>query len=257
MENKKVLTSNNIPIKFTANNSVQLDTTSNIIKDGYIYLKQFFDREKILSIREEYLGLFKNKSNLIPYGIKGHPAYEMVRRESFKKFAHNEKILSLIADITNNKNIKVLDRKILRHFCKNSYIASKAHIDYVYLNKGTKNIITAWIPLGDCSIQTGGLIYLQNSHKIKYKSLKNLFPQYKNEKWITNDLEELANRTSKKWMFTDYKAGDIVLHNPFIVHASLDCSTYYMRVSADIRYMLESEKVDPRWLNDWRANDGF
>jgi ectoine hydroxylase-related dioxygenase (phytanoyl-CoA dioxygenase family) len=165
--------------------------------------------------------------------------------------------LNLLSNITNTSNIRVLERKILRHFYKNSKVASKAHIDYAYLNKGSKNVLTVWIPLGDCSIETGGLLYLKDSHKLKYKFLKDLFPQFTNEKWITNDLEALADKTSKKWMYANYQAGDIIVHTPFIVHASLDCSTDYMRISTDIRYMIDSGKIDPRWLQSWHAEDGY
>jgi len=273
------VTSNGIPLILTKNNSTKLKETNkenlkqSFKENGYVYLKNFLDVNKILNLRKKYFSLFPKNSILkensteieglsngkkfyVPHGIKGHPAYNIVRKDEFNELAHETKILNLISQISNNKNIKVLKRKIIRHFYQHSNIASKAHIDYTYLNKGTQNVFTAWIPLGDCNIETGGLIYLQNSHNLKLESVKVMFPESKDKKWITNDLANLAKKTCKKWMYSDYKAGDIVIHSPFLIHASLDCSSVYMRLSTDIRYVTDNEKVDKRWSNNWSADDG-
>ena len=274
------VTSNGIPVILTKSNSTELKETNkekinySFKKDGYVYLKNFLDINKILSIRKEYFslfpknsilqensteieGLFNGKKFNIPHGVKGHPAYDIVRQENFNELAYHTKILNLISQISNNKNIKVLKRKIIRHFYQHSNIAAKAHMDYTYLNEGTKQVFTAWIPLGDCSVETGGLIYLQDSHNLKLESIKEMFPESKDKKWITSDLTNLATKTCKKWMYNNYKAGDIVIHSPFLIHASLDCSSEYMRLSTDIRYVAYGEKVDERWSNNWSADDGY
>lgn len=41
-----------------------------------------------------------------------------------------------------------------------------------------------------------------------------------------------------RWLIADYKAGDMVIHTPYMVHASLDnvSPDGTMRLSTDIRY---------------------
>jgi ectoine hydroxylase-related dioxygenase (phytanoyl-CoA dioxygenase family) len=60
-----------------------------------------------------------------------------------------------------------------------------------------------------------------------------------------------------RWLWTDYRAGDVVLHSPHLVHASLDNTSDVMRLSADLRFVRSDGRPDERWKNDWSADDGF
>ena len=42
------------------------------------------------------------------------------------------------------------------------------HCDIVYMGRGTKNLYTAWIPYGDVPSYMGGLMLLENSHKLHH-----------------------------------------------------------------------------------------
>ena len=46
-----------------------------------------------------------------------------------------------------------------------------------------------------------------------------------------------------------YEAGDVVLHNPFMVHAGAinESKTGRIRVSTDLRFVDKSEPYDERW----------
>jgi ectoine hydroxylase-related dioxygenase (phytanoyl-CoA dioxygenase family) len=151
----------------------------------------------------------------------------------------------------------LVKRKILRHFTKNNVISSRAHIDYSYLDRGSKSVLTAWVPMGNSYLETGGLVYLQDSHHLSFNELKEEFGEFKEKFWITDDLKELSDRTNKKWLYSNFSAGDVVLHSPYIIHASIDCRSDYMRISSDIRFIPTSEELDPRWSADWSANDGY
>ncbi len=62
--------------------------------------------------------------------------------------------------------------------------------------------------------------------------------------------------TERRWLWTDFRAGDLTVHSPHIVHASLDTTTEAMRLSADLRFQRTGETVDPRWTKAWAADDG-
>ncbi len=76
---------------------------------------------------------------------------------------------------------------------------------------------------------------------------------------ITADLPALADEYGTRWLAADYAAGDIVVHSPYLVHASLDNTDPggIIRLSTDIRYQRTDEPIDWRWQNDWHDADGL
>ena len=38
--------------------------------------------------------------------------------------------------------------------------------------------------------------------------------------WVSKDLPDMADRFNTRWLIADYEAGDVVLHSPFMIHAS-------------------------------------
>ncbi|HEY3504171.1 MAG TPA: phytanoyl-CoA dioxygenase family protein [Actinocatenispora sp.] len=58
-------------------------------------------------------------------------------------------------------------RKIIRHTRPGDRgvgTATQAHYDLLYLREGTERVLSSWIPLGDCPVPLGGLVYLERSH---------------------------------------------------------------------------------------------
>jgi hypothetical protein len=66
----------------------------------------------------------------------------------------------------------------------------------------------------------------------------------------------VARQLGRRWLWADYRAGDVVVHCPHIIHASLDTATRAMRMSVDIRFVAAEQAPDDRWLSPWSANDG-
>jgi ectoine hydroxylase-related dioxygenase (phytanoyl-CoA dioxygenase family) len=151
-------------------------------------------------------------------------------------------------------------RRILRHFHRASRKASRAHVDFDYMDQGSDRLVTAWIPLGDCPVECGGLIYLEGSHRIPRRELDRLRPYTDrpgDQRPISNDLARTARALGGRWLWTDYSAGDVVLHSPHTVHASLDDVSDVMRLSADVRFRRRDATPDERWNDHWSADDGF
>ena len=66
----------------------------------------------------------------------------------------------------------------------------------------------------------------------------------------------MAGELGRRWLWADYQAGDVTIHSPHIVHASLDTTTDVMRLSADLRFLRRGEPADDRWLQAWAGDDG-
>lgn len=69
---------------------------------------------------------------------------------------------------------------------------------------------------------------------------------------------EYSDAFGRRWLVTSYEAGDVVLHNPFAIHASTlnHDPNNVIRVGTDLRFVDSSKPWDKRWDHDYRFNDG-
>lgn len=164
-------------------------------------------------------------------------------------------------------------RKIMRFTRPGTSVATPAHYDLVYLRGGTSRIVTAWIPLGDISVDMGGLVYLEGSHAIgadmeaRFNSDNaGMDPQERISAynrnmaeggWVSKDLPEMAERFDARWLIADFEAGDVVLHSPYMIHASTTNQSMdgRIRLSTDIRFQNVDDEIDARWGNHWSLDD--
>lgn len=244
---------------------------------GYVYLRALLPREQVLAMRERYFARFpasfvqqgdrrraafsgQEPQGLPPHGTRGHPAYDFVRLPEFSEFAEDA-LLRGAAESALGGPAERLRRTPIRHFVPGRPASSRAHIDGTYVQADARDIVTLWVPLGDCPIENGGLVYLEDSHQEDSISqrTRELAPHDRpgDRRPLTHDLKWMAEHTRRRWLITDYAAGDVVIHSPLIVHASLDCLSEEMRLSTDIRYRRQGTHYDPRWCGDWAADDTF
>jgi hypothetical protein len=230
-------------------------------EDGYLKFSGLLPKKRVLGIRKLYFDLFNFKSDGCPsHGTPGHPAFSFVRSEVFDSFAKPEEMFQISEALLQIDSVVPLKRRPLRHF-KKGHAASRAHADLSYVDQGTKDVVTFWVPIGDCLADTGSLTYLEGSHKIGIDKLRQTMSDRtdspNDKRRLSHDLQALAERTGRKWLVSDFEAGDVVCHSPYIIHASLDCRTDEPRLSTDLRFVRLGDEIDPRWLKDWRADDGY
>lgn len=246
-------------------------------ENGYLLLRGALDRESVLNLRADYFrrfdaalladgttpreGIFSGfvPASLPEYGTAGHPAYDLVRSQHFDAFTRDPQ-LRKIAETLLGGPVQLLPRRIVRHFQRSTPRASRAHVDYDYLDRGSDQVITAWIPLGDCPIACGGLVYLEGSHAIPRGQLDQLREHTDRPhdlRPVSNDLSLTARVLGGRWLWADYRAGDVAFHSPHTVHASLDNTSDVIRLSADLRFLRTDAARDERWSHDWSADDGY
>jgi ectoine hydroxylase-related dioxygenase (phytanoyl-CoA dioxygenase family) len=161
----------------------------------------------------------------------------------------------------------------MRHTHPGTPQVTPAHYDLVYLRGGTDRVVTAWIPIGDIPAAQGGLVYLEGSHAegvrleaaFRQQSLDlppeeriNAYNVHMTEGgWVSKDLPDMAERFDARWLAADYEAGDIMLHSPYMIHASTtnEDPQGRIRLSTDIRYQNVNDEIDPRWANHWSLDD--
>lgn len=125
-----------------------------------------------------------------------------------------------------------------RTLLRNNTPGNKAigvHYDQIFLRHGEDTAITAWVPMGDISREGGGLIYLERGHTLGADierdftekardsgmtddEAKNAFNQNMMSGGLLDDgPAEFGRRHARKWLVTAYEAGDVVLHNAYMV----------------------------------------
>jgi hypothetical protein len=148
---------------------------------------------------------------------------------------------------------KLLPRCLLRnHTPHNNAIG--VHYDQSLLRYGEPTSVAAWVPIGDISLQGGGLIYLEGSecsskalniHKLTVKgdtlgrTLEDAFNKKARECGMTEEerinafnknmtssgflelgpIKFLQDNGGGRWLLTEYQAGDVVFHKPHMVRA--------------------------------------
>lgn len=282
------VTSNSVEIPFDAAHFAPMVDSTGLIDDGeelrsryategYLYLRGVLDVERIRCLRAEYFGALGaayldpgsppeagvfsgTRPGALPaHGTPGHPAYAFVRSESFIAFA-TDPVLAALASTILDDPATVLPRQIVRHFDRASGRASRAHQDAVYLDRGSDRLLTMWIPLTDVPLATGGLVYLERSADVDadvLDVLREVTDRPGDARPLSHDLRWVSERLGRRWLWTDYRAGDVTVHSPRLVHASLDNTTGAMRLSADLRFLLDGHPADPRWMQPWSGDDGY
>ncbi|NKB69905.1 MAG: phytanoyl-CoA dioxygenase [Candidatus Latescibacteria bacterium] len=161
---------------------------------------------------------------------------------------------------------------------------TQPHYDVVYMGRGTRRLYTSWTPLGDITLDMGGLMILEGSHQ--QQELIATYGQQDVDRYCENDpasqqLVEQARSQDRnltgqergqvqwqsptfgsysadavstrqklggRWLTAPYQMGDLLVFSMYTMHASPDNHTDQIRLSSDSRYQLASEPVDERWI---------
>ncbi len=255
---------------------------------GYLWLKGILDRDEVLAFRARFFEAMRD-TGLIAAG--SDPALgifsgsevdtqrvrrlliEIVQWASYEAFCLARPIVEFYERFFGGP-VHLHKRKIIRHKRPGDVSCTGAHYDLVYLRGGTDNLCSSWIPIGDCPVEMGGLVYLEGSDEAG-RRMENEFSQkradlppeervkafnkYMNQGWLSKDLNEIADKLGGRWLMGDYEAGDMVVHNPYLIHAStrnVD-PRGRIRLSTDIRYQCVWDEIDTRWNNHWSPDDGL
>jgi ectoine hydroxylase-related dioxygenase (phytanoyl-CoA dioxygenase family) len=236
------------------------DVRARYAADGYVVVRNAVPAETIAAARKAYLDLFAAPAADLPHGTPGHPAHTFVRSETFRSFAALP-VFKALAETVFDAPAEAIRRTPLRHFTPGRKVASRAHLDKTYIDGVAVDVATIWVPLGDCPVEAGTLLYLEGSHQdpTLEARVRGDAPMDRvgDDRPITHDLKWLSDVTGKRWLWTQFSAGDVVVHSPDIVHASTDPQSDIMRISTDIRFRRAGSSADPRWDNDWSADDGY
>ncbi|TCC20632.1 phytanoyl-CoA dioxygenase family protein [Kribbella sindirgiensis] len=225
-------------------------------RDGYLFLTGLLDPAAVLAFREYYFGLTGSAADGASY--RKVLFEEIVPGPEYAAFCAQPALKGWFEWFLGGEPF-LHRRKIIRQTAPGENgigTATQAHYDLVYLRGGSDQVLSAWIPLGDCPVSRGGLTYLEGSHHrvLEEEAAGRLKRPAAS---ITADLPALAAQYDANWLVADYRAGDVVVHTAHTVHAALDNVSTELRLSTDIRYQRADDAIDDRWQNHWHDRDGL
>ena len=109
------------------------------------------------------------------------------------------------------------------------------HYDQSFMRYGEPTAMTAWVPMGDVKVDGGGLIYLEGGDKLgadieddfakKAKAagmndeeMRNAFnSNMMSTGFLAEGPADFGRTYGKKWLVSEYEAGDVVFHTPHMV----------------------------------------
>ncbi len=266
------------------------DVRAQYAAQGYLWLKGVLDPREVLAFRRRYFaayveagvpliapgtdpvdGIYDDAEAPVDPVLSHKVTAEIVRWAEYEAFCLMAPIRRFYEMFFDGAPY-LHKRKLIRHGKPGDRHCTGAHYDLIYLRGGTDRICTSWIPIGDVPVERGGLVYLEGSdpwgrRKEAEFAARNreLSPEErisaynKNMKtgWLSNDLASMADELDARWLIADYEAGDMVVHSPYMVHAStmnVDPSRR-IRLSTDIRYQRVRDEIDARWANHWSLDD--
>jgi len=265
-------------------------------EDGYLYLPGFFESEAVLEARkvvtdrlmeEGFLDKSHPPIDGIVSNVKIVNAKSAFRPETGKE--NLEPVKTYNADDLTKQNRPLLDLlykgKLMefferffggpvRHYNYTWFRAvspgmgTPPHCDWVYMSRGTPNLLTTWMPVGDAPLDVGGLMILECSHGKSGRLQKYLSRDvdeycvngtnarkiesgemlYEWDGTLSQNPVSLREKLGGRWLTAEFKAGDILIFTVRTIHASLDNQSNQIRLSADTRYQPADEPIDERYV---------
>lgn len=253
-------------------------------EDGYLYIPGFFNRDLILGARASVAQRLAAEGALDP----AYPADDLIAApDKMMTYRgdlalHNPSVERVVYGPELDGFYAALFGEPVRHFdhiwfrAVSHGLGTPPHCDLVYMSRGTHQLLTCWIPYGEVSLEVGGLMVLEDSHK-KFDRLKSYLDvdvdlycendpkqvakvkgtsAWSHPGWLTSNPVVLQKRLGGRWLTAEYQPGDFLTFKMNLIHASLDNQSRQIRLSSDTRYQRLSQPADERWVGDNPAAHG-
>jgi hypothetical protein len=251
--------------------------SARIAEDGYLLLRGLHRRDQVLEARRALLesfaaeGGFDPRAELMDAVIDQQPRMnggffgggDRTSLPAFRAVVDGAPVMGFFESFLGER-ARTFDFKWMRLTGRDGFTG--AHMDIVYMGRGSANLYTVWTPIGDVPYDQGPLAVLVGSNRLEgYRKIRETYGRMDVDRdhvdgWFSNDPVELVERFGGRWATSEFKAGDALVFTMYTMHASLTNVSNRFRLSADTRYQPLAEPADERWVGDkplghygWRA----
>ena len=253
------------------NNPIKL--RSRMKNDGYLLLRQILDPKLVKDCRKELaekldsIGDIDRRYPLIDTILNPESKNSQMSATGFAKklgagpavqqLVHQGEMIDFYTHFFG-QSVRPLDFIWVRSVRGGS--AAPCHYDWVYMGRGSNQLLTSWTPVGDVPKIEGSLAVLEGSHQFdkliqSYGSIdvddQNSNPQQFKASYTRNPVE-VQKQFGGQWLTTDFQAGDLLIFTMHTMHCSLDNQSpnNRIRLSIDTRYQPDSDEADERWIGE-------
>ncbi len=235
-------------------------------EDGYLFLRDILDHDIVMDARREILEKLASIDEIHPdFPLMDAIASNNSRRKeidikpflkdlrtgaAYDRLCHEGRVMEFFDHFLGGP-ARAFDYLWLRTVGVGH--ATGCHYDVVYMGRGTKDLYTAWIPIGDVPLTDGALMILEYSHRLE--DLKKTYgtgdvDRDKIDGWLSRNPPLARNTYGGRWLTAEFKPGDLLCFSMFTLHCSLDNQSPVnrIRISSDSRYQLAAEPIDERWI---------
>ena len=236
-------------------------------EDGYLLLRDYLDRDVVLGARQELLtkmaatgeldtrypldeAIYSGKQDWSAAFVK-----DLRTGAAMRALCHQGRIIAFFKGFLGDP-VRSLDHIWVRRVTPGG--ATGCHYDVVYMGRGSHDLYTAWIPIGNVPFSLGPLAILENSHNLT--ELKETYGRLDVDRdrdnnpyhggWFSKDPAVVRSKFGGRWLTTEFQAGDVLIFSMFTLHCSLDNTSNRVRLSSDSRYQAASAPVDERWIDN-------
>jgi hypothetical protein len=217
---------------------------------GYLFFRGLLRPARILELRRAVLGALDECGWLTGDPTRAIPSSEARREEAdadpayfvayraiqqlqvLHELAHDPALVATMATLLGEP-VLVHPRKIARIGLPKDDLVVGAHQDHPLI-QGTADVLTAWIPVGDCPDVLGGLNVLEGSHRAGLLPVEHA-PNVGGLR--------IASSVEGVWKTADFRAGDVLVFHSLTVHAAKRNNTDELRLSVDFRYQAATDPI--------------
>ena len=234
--------------------------------DGYLYLPGLIARDAVLSARAAILRYMDQHEGLEPgsrplEGVMGASG-KSVPMTGTREITHHPDVLAVLESprlfamhaALQGEPVQSFDYKWLRAVGVEEFTG--AHMDHVYMGRGSKRVLTTWVPLDDLPLERGVLAVCRGSHNLEsFARLRETYGRMDVDRdraqgWFTNDPGEITEAFGGQWQTTAFGAGDVLIFGMHLMHASTTNTRDRWRLSCDVRFQPSADASDPRWVGE-------
>jgi len=233
-----------------------------LARDGYLLMRGVLDRDVVLAARDVVADHAREQGWVEPGptapmadGVRGQFLGGLpITRDPAVLAALEAPALFDLFGLLYGEPVVTFPFKWVRLVGRNEFTG--AHLDRVYMGRGSTRLRTAWVPLGDVPFEQGPLAVCVGSHRLPgFARMHETYGEVDVDRDLidgifTHDPLEVIGLFGGRWCTSSFEAGDILVFSMNTLHASLDNTTDRARISCDVRFQPASDPVDERWVGD-------
>jgi ectoine hydroxylase-related dioxygenase (phytanoyl-CoA dioxygenase family) len=242
---------------------------------GYVFLRGVLDKDEVLTAREEVFSRLVEVGEIKPPAIEGIATGRSRRREIVEDLIGFWRSVSegpALRRVSHGPRVRSIMQKIFDEPARpQDYLwlrpralgwSTGLHFDHPFFARGSPQVHTVWIPLGDIPLSDGPLTLVEGSHKfldlIRSVHAKdnqaNKSPTVAEQtafqgEWSADAIAFLRKRKARL-LSAEFCAGDVLVFTLDTLHGSLDNDSQIgrTRLSCDVRYQPWSDPLDERYF---------